>query len=99
MIKSLSSKAWEFLRSDGAILLWASVVGVLAWLVGVLLKKGVSLMRSDFFQPKLTPVNPIKGLLLTAWFVRKVLGVDHPCHAFRIWLKAASGGHLNNHLA
>jgi hypothetical protein len=59
MIKSLSSKAWGFLRSDGAaILLWASVVGVLARLVGVLLKEGVSLMRSDFFQPKLTPVDP-----------------------------------------
>ena len=49
MIKSLSSKAWEFPRSDGAaILLWASVVGVLARLVGVLLKEDVSLMRSDF---------------------------------------------------
>jgi len=79
MIKSLSSKAWEFPRSDGAaILLWASVVGVLARLVGVLLKEDVSLMRSDFFQSKLTPVDPIIGLLLTAWFVRKVLGGDHP---------------------
>ena len=106
MIKSLSSKAWEFLKSDRAILLWASVVGVLAGLVAVLLKNGVSLIRSGIFSAQtysgwspLLGFGPIIGLLLTALFVRKVLGGDHPCHAFRICLKAASGGHLNNHLA
>ena len=64
MIKSLSSKAWEFLRSDRAILLWASVVGVLAGLVAVLLKNGVSLIRSGFFRPKPTPVGPLFWVLV-----------------------------------
>ena len=85
MIKSLSSKAWEFLRSDRAILLWASIVGVLAGLVAVLLKNGVSFIRSGIFSAQtysgwspLLGFGPIIGLLLTAWFVRKVLGGVHP---------------------
>ena len=49
MIKSLSSKGWEFLRSDRAILVWASLVGVLCGFVAVLLKNGVSLIRSGIF--------------------------------------------------
>ncbi len=85
MIKSLSSKAWEFIRSDRAILLWASIVGVLAGLVAVLLKNGVSFIRSGIFSAQtysgwspLLGFGPIIGLLLTAWFVRKVLGGVHP---------------------
>ena len=85
MIKILSSRAWEFLRSDRAILVWASLVGVLAGLVAVLLKNVVSLIRSGIFSAQdlsgwkpLLGFGPIIGLLLTAWFVRKVLGGDHP---------------------
>ena len=85
MIKILSSRAWEFLRSDRAILVWASLVGVLAGLVAVLLKNAVSLIRSGIFSAQdlsgwkpLLGFGPIIGLLLTAWFVRKVLGGDHP---------------------
>jgi len=78
-------KVWEFLRSDKAILVWASLVGVLAGLVAVLLKNGVSMIRSCIFSAQtftnfkpLIGLGPIIGLLLTAWFVRKVLGGDHP---------------------
>ena len=85
MIKILSSRAWEFLRSDRAILVWASLVGVLAGLVAVLLKNAVRLIRSGIFSAQdlsgwkpLLGFGPIIGLLLTAWFVRKVLGGDHP---------------------
>jgi CIC family chloride channel protein len=78
-------KAWKFLRSDKAILVWASLVGVLAGLVAVLLKNGVSMIRSGIFSVQaftnfkpLIGLGPILGLLLTAWFVKKVLGGDHP---------------------
>lgn len=78
-------KVWEFLRSDKAILVWASLVGVLAGLVAVLLKNGVSMIRSGIFSAQtftnfkpLIGLGPIIGLLLTAWFVKKVLGGDHP---------------------
>jgi len=78
-------KIWEFLRSDKAILVWASLVGVLAGLVAVLLKNGVSMIRSGIFSAQtftnfkpLIGLGPIIGLLLTAWFVKKVLGGDHP---------------------
>jgi len=78
-------KAWKFLRSDKAILVWASLVGVLAGLVAVLLKNGVSMIRSGIFSVQdltnfkpLIGLGPIIGLLLTAWFVKKVLGGDHP---------------------
>ena len=78
-------KAWKFLRSDKAILVWASLVGVLAGLVAVLLKNGVSMIRSGIFSAQaftnfepLIGLGPIIGLLLTAWFVKKVLGGDHP---------------------
>ncbi|MBT6175157.1 MAG: chloride channel protein [Flavobacteriales bacterium] len=78
-------KAWKFLKSDKAILVWASLVGVLAGLVAVLLKNGVSMIRSGIFSVQaftnfkpLIGLGPIIGLLLTAWFVKKVLGGDHP---------------------
>ena len=78
-------KIWEFLRSDKAILVWASLVGGLAGLVAVLLKNGVSMIRSGIFSAQtftnfkpLIGLGPIIGLLLTAWFVKKVLGGDHP---------------------
>ena len=78
-------KAWKFLRSDKAILVWASLVGVLAGLVAVLLKNGVSMIRSGIFSVQdltnfkpLIGLGPIIGLLLTSWFVKKVLGGDHP---------------------
>ena len=79
------SKAWEFLRSDRAILVWASLVGVLAGLVSVLLKNGVSFIRSGIFSVQtltnfkpILGLGPIIGLLLTAWFVKRVLKGDHP---------------------
>ena len=79
------SKVWEFLRSDKAILVWASLVGVLAGLLAVVLKNGVSLIRSGMFSAQslinfqpLIGFGPIIGLLLTAWFVKKVLGGQHP---------------------
>ena len=81
----MRSKVWEFLRSDKAILVWASLVGVLAGLVAVILKNAVSLIRSGIFSAQtfsnfkpLIGLGPIIGLLLTAWFVKKILGGDHP---------------------
>ena len=81
----MRSKVWEFLRSDKAILVWACLVGVLAGLVAVILKNAVSLIRSGIFSAQtfsnfksLIGLGPIIGLLLTAWFVKKILGGDHP---------------------
>ena len=86
--KNLSSsltKLWIFLRSDSAILVWASVVGVLAGLVAVLLKNGVALIRSGIFGTQefvgwqcILGLGPIIGLTLTYLFIQRVLGGDHP---------------------
>lgn len=76
---------WEFMRSNRAILVWASAVGVLAGLVSVLLKNGVSLIRSGFFGVQemtsmqwILGLGPIIGLSLTYLFVKNVLSGDHP---------------------
>ena len=73
------------MRSDRAILVWASAVGVLAGLVAVLLKNGVALIRTGFFGAKdfvgwngLLSLGPIIGLILTYLFIKRVLGGDHP---------------------
>ena len=85
LLASFSTNTWEFLRSDRAILVWASLVGVLSGLVAVLLKNGVSLIRSGIFSAQtffgynfIVGLGPLIGLLLTAWFVKKVLKGDHP---------------------
>lgn len=73
------------MRSDRAILVWASAVGVLAGLVAVLLKNGVSLIRSVFFGVQevtsmqwILGLGPVIGLTLTYLFIKKVLAGDHP---------------------
>lgn len=73
------------MRSNRAILVWASAVGVLAGLVAVLLKNGVSLIRSGFFGVQemtsmqwILGLGPIIGLSLTYLFVKNVLASDHP---------------------
>lgn len=65
--------------------MWASAVGVLAGLVAVLLKNGVSLIRSGFFGVQemtsmqwILGLGPIIGLSLTYLFVKNVLASDHP---------------------
>ncbi|PCJ80331.1 MAG: chloride channel protein [Bacteroidetes bacterium] len=85
LLSSISANTWEFLRSDKAILVWASLVGVLSGLVAVLLKNGVSLIRYGIFSAQtlsgynfILGLGPLIGLLLTAWFVKKVLNGDHP---------------------
>ena len=42
------------MRSDRAVLVWASAVGMLAGLVAVLLKNGVALIRTVFSEPKVS---------------------------------------------
>ena len=73
------------MRSNRAILVWASAVGVLAGLVAVLLKNGVSLIRTGFFGVQemtsmqwILGLGPIIGLSLTYLFVKNVLASDHP---------------------
>ena len=73
------------MRSDRAVLVWASAVGMLAGLVAVLLKNGVALIRTGFFGAQsftgwqwILGLGPIVGLILTYFFVKKVLGGDHP---------------------
>jgi CIC family chloride channel protein len=85
LIEQLWEKFWEFMRSNRAILVWASAVGVLAGLVAVLLKNGVSLIRSGFFGVQemtsmqwILGLGPIIGLSLTYLFVKNVLASDHP---------------------
>ena len=60
------------MRSNRAILVWASAVGVLAGLVAVLLTNGVSLIRTGFFGVQemtsmqwILGLGPIIGLLPT----------------------------------
>ncbi|MAO46233.1 MAG: chloride channel protein [Crocinitomicaceae bacterium] len=85
LISNLLARFWGFMRSDRAILVWASAVGMLAGLVAVLLKNGVALIRSGFFGAQsftgwkwILGLGPIIGLTLTYLFVKRVLGGDHP---------------------
>ncbi len=73
------------MRSDRAVLVWASAVGMLAGLVAVLLKNGVSLIRTGFFGAQsftgwqwILGLGPIIGLILTYLFIKRVLNGDHP---------------------
>ena len=73
------------MRSDRAVLVWASTVGMLAGLVAVLLKNGVALIRAGFFGAQsftswqwILGLGPILGLTLTYLFVKRILGEDHP---------------------
>jgi len=85
ILSDLWDRFWFFMRSDRAVLVWASAVGMLAGLVAVLLKNGVALIRAGFFGAQsftswqwILGLGPILGLTLTYLFVKKVLGGDHP---------------------
>ena len=85
ILSDLLDRFWFFMRSDRAVLVWASAVGMLAGLVAVLLKNGVALIRAGFFGAQsftswqwILGLGPILGLTLTYLFVKRVLGGDHP---------------------
>ena len=85
ILSDLWERFWLFMRSDRAVLVWASAVGMLAGLVAVLLKNGVALIRAGFFGAQsftswqwILGLGPILGLTLTYLFVKRILGEDHP---------------------
>ena len=55
ILSDLWDRFWFFMRSDRAVLVWASAVGMLAGLVAVLLKNGVALIRAGFFGAQASP--------------------------------------------
>ena len=79
------SQAWEWMRSDRGLMLWAVLVGIASGLLAVLMKQSVGALRSGMFAIQswvggswFLALGPILGLVATAHVVRRLLKGDHP---------------------
>ena len=84
-VTALRSQAWEWMRSDRGLMLWAVLVGIASGLLAVLMKQSVGALRSGIFAIQswvggswFLALGPILGLVATAHVVRRLLKGDHP---------------------
>lgn len=84
-VTALRSQAWEWMRSDRGLMLWAVLVGIASGLLAVLMKQSVGALRSGMFSIQswvggswFLALGPILGLIATAQVVRRLLDGDHP---------------------
>ena len=48
-VTALRNQAWEWMRSDRGLMLWAVLVGIASGLLAVLMKQSVGALRSGMF--------------------------------------------------
>lgn len=83
--REAGQRAWDWMKSDQGLMLWAVVVGIASGLLAVLMKQSVAGLRAGMFAIQgwfggswFLALGPILGLVATASVVRRLLHNDHP---------------------
>ena len=83
--REAGQRAWDWMKSDQGLMLWAVVVGIASGLLAVLMKQSVAGLRAGMFAIQgwfggswFLALGPILGLVATATVVRRLLQNDHP---------------------
>ncbi len=83
--REAGQRAWDWMKSDQGLMLWAVVVGIASGLLAVLMKQSVAGLRAGMFAIQgwfggswFLALGPILGLVATATVVRRLLHNDHP---------------------
>ena len=83
--REAGQRAWDWMKSDQGLMLWAVVVGIASGLLAVLMKQSVAGLRAGMFAIQgwfggswFLALGPILGLVATATVVQRLLHNDHP---------------------
>ena len=83
--REAGQRAWDWMKSDQGLMLWAVVVGIASGLLAVLMKQSVAGLRAGMFAIQgwfggswFLALGPILGLVATAIVVQRLLHNDHP---------------------
>ena len=83
--REAGQRAWDWMKSDQGLMLWAVVVGIASGLLAVLMKQSVAGLRAGVFAIQgwlggswFLALGPILGLVATATVVQRLLHNDHP---------------------
>ena len=83
--REAGQRAWDWMKSDQGLMLWAVVVGIASGLLAVMMKQSVAGLRAGMFAIQgwlggswFLALGPILGLVATATVVQRLLHNDHP---------------------
>ena len=83
--REAGQRAWDWMKSDQGLMLWAVVVGIASGLLAVMMKQSVAGLRAGMFAIHgwlggswFLALGPILGLVATATVVQRLLHNDHP---------------------
>lgn len=83
--REAGQRAWDWMKSDQGLMLWAVVVGIASGLLAVMMKQSVAGLRAGMFATQgwlggswFLALGPILGLVATATVVQRLLHNDHP---------------------